>query len=1013
MPGPIGGYCFHYTMKGTQNDDTEPYAKVKACMEKILSEMKYQENDNQEAARRILYASFCHQADNSIRPTMGAYLLRNKSRFIFSHDIIWCPLIDLKLLTDGEDITVRISFYKQSPFFQCIAMHYLCRPQSLENLNPFEFYSEYEVVQYSKTAIAVRNGSRLIRTPYFRHPSYDETQKVCDQVVVKRYNKVLLQIFQYTFSDAANFERNILTDELPVSDEVERYSHMVLLLFCPYRSANDLKLNGSYNERLRHLVNSHQLCKMHCDVLQNIQNCKSNDFRFTITNDDLARATEPFHTPISGNELSENNEMLELAEVTSDYDPMDDFDIADLLLTTDTEGLLDDFDMANTEDLDFNMDLIRRKSGVRCGYECLPILSGQEAENELYLQQNNFIQMSRQPNESIRTQPAELQIVTMNVQKMFVTMDINDDYRLNLNEIIGSNENVTVVPANGKAESIIDWAIKCKLDERQKQAFEIITGYYILSYIYSITDFQNYHYNSDYVKRERDKLELLVGKKIRNAQLVCFLHGPGGSGKSTVIALIQCYSRAYHRLIQSETYNRSIVVTAMTGVAATIIGGETAHSAIHLNTKLSKIGPEKIELWSNTKLLIIDEISFASDKIINLINRRLSRLKDNINPFGGIHIIFCGDLRQLEPVAGKPLYYKHDEIASVFKTHINCYIELDGMHRFHLDENWGQILLRFRNGFPTKEDIQYINKKVEVVETGIVNNIPFDVKYATFTNRDRDSINIGIFQEKLDYCHNKFNHTNNFIMIFSDDLNVKKDKNYIPVLKKKYFYENFGEGDIYPERSGRIDPVLKIYIGCDVILTENIDVVNGLANGTRATVESVFLNAGSNYKTIKLECGKIVRAVYASDVDYILLKHKDQKVENQMFQVKSKIVTFKASLAKQTANLSFETFLKDNKLLMKAKQFPIIVNNATTGHKLQGVGVDKLFVHAWHYKRNWPYVVLSRVKQFAGLFLRTPLDTNVRRYKMPKDLDSMIIFFQRYQPDNIDRNALIHSLELR
>ena len=56
-------------------------------------------------------------------------------------------------------------------------------------------------------------------------------------------------------------------------------------------------------------------------------------------------------------------------------------------------------------------------------------------------------------------------------------MNFQNDYRLSLNEIIGSNENVDVQPANGKAESIVNWASKCKLDDKQKQAFEVITGY--------------------------------------------------------------------------------------------------------------------------------------------------------------------------------------------------------------------------------------------------------------------------------------------------------------------------------------------------------------------------------------------------------------------------------------------------------------------------------------------------------------------------------------------------------
>ena len=32
FPGPVGGYCFNYSLKKTQKEDTEPYQKVKNCI---------------------------------------------------------------------------------------------------------------------------------------------------------------------------------------------------------------------------------------------------------------------------------------------------------------------------------------------------------------------------------------------------------------------------------------------------------------------------------------------------------------------------------------------------------------------------------------------------------------------------------------------------------------------------------------------------------------------------------------------------------------------------------------------------------------------------------------------------------------------------------------------------------------------------------------------------------------------------------------------------------------------
>ena len=46
---------------------------------------------------------------------------------------------------------------------------------------------------------------------------------------------------------------------------------------------------------------------------------------------------------------------------------------------------------------------------------------------------------------------------------------------------------------------------------------------------------------------------------------------------------------------------------------------------------------------------------------------------------------------------------------------------------------------------------------------------------------------------------------------------------------------------------------------------------------------------------------------------------------------------------------------------MKATQLPVISNQATTGHKLQGASINQLFVNNWNYTTNWPYVVLSQL----------------------------------------------------
>ena len=68
--------------------------------------------------------------------------------------------------------------------------------------------------------------------------------------------------------------------------------------------------------------------------------------------------------------------------------------------------------------------------------------------------------------------------------------------------------------------------------------------------------------------------------------MIAFLSGTGGSGKSHVISMVVKYAKGFTTALEAPFTKRTIVVTAMTGVAATSIRGETIHSAaMFLNEK--------------------------------------------------------------------------------------------------------------------------------------------------------------------------------------------------------------------------------------------------------------------------------------------------------------------------------------------------------------------------------------------------------------------------------------------
>jgi hypothetical protein len=329
-----------------------------------------------------------------------------------------------------------------------------------------------------------------------------------------------------------------------------------------------------------------------------------------------------------------------------------------------------------------------------------------------------------------------------------------------------------------------------------------------------------------------------------------------------------------------------------------------------------------------------------------------------------------------------------------FKDWVNCFVELQGMHRFKDDEEWGYLLLRFRDGEVTLADIDTINERRVTSET----ELPEGIKYATYFNRDRDSINAALFEKQCKLGYEQTGNTDDSIMIFSDGIKVQNGcKTYSPFQNCVTFWEHCGEDDVkLPRGAGHMDPVLRLYEECRVMLPGNSDVKNGQANGTQATFEKVVLKAGEEPQQVLLDGTIPVAAVLASQVSYIVLRHSNDHIRPATFSLKPKQHTFRAKILKPRA---LQVKGDERELLqMKATQPAFVINNATTGHKLQGSGVDSLFVHNWSYVTNWVYVMLSRVKTRQGLFCRKPLSKDLSKYAVPEALRNMIERFRTRAP---------------
>lgn len=180
------------------------------------------------------------------------------------------------------------------------------------------------------------------------------------------------------------------------------------------------------------------------------------------------------------------------------------------------------------------------------------------------------------------------------------------------------------------------------------------------------------------------------------------------------------------------------------------------------------------------------------------------------------------------------------------------------------------------------------------------------------------------------------------------------------------------------------------------MLPTNKSVKDGQANGTQMTFEKVVLKPNEFPQVVMIGNNIPVNAVRASQVAHIVVHHCNDRIRPQVFSVEPKKYTFRANIPKP--RMLQERDGDRESVQMKAVQIPVLVNNATTGHKLQGCGVDNLFVHNWYYVTNWAYVMLSRVRTWDGLYCRKKLSRDLSKYAVPEKLKKMLRRFERKAP---------------
>jgi ATP-dependent exoDNAse (exonuclease V) alpha subunit len=193
-----------------------------------------------------------------------------------------------------------------------------------------------------------------------------------------------------------------------------------------------------------------------------------------------------------------------------------------------------------------------------------------------------------------------------------------------------------------------------------------------------------------------------------------FITGRAGTGKSTLLSYFRGNTK------------KKAVFLAPTGVAAVNVGGQTIHSFFGFRPDITpgairtKIRGDRKDLYKKLTAIVIDEVSMMRADLLDCVDQFL-RLNgpDKKEPFGGIQMIFIGDLYQLPPVVtgrDKEIFYTQYTSpyffsAKVFDNLDLEFIELERIYR-QRDGEFIRLLNAIRNRTVTDDDLEIINQRV-------------------------------------------------------------------------------------------------------------------------------------------------------------------------------------------------------------------------------------------------------------------------------------------------------------
>jgi len=287
-------------------------------------------------------------------------------------------------------------------------------------------------------------------------------------------------------------------------------------------------------------------------------------------------------------------------------------------------------------------------------------------------------------------------------------------------------------------------------------------------------------------------------------------------------------------------HGKKLAVTAMTGCAAVLIGGSTLHSALGIGLAEGNVADVVAKVMAKAtavkavralEMLIIDEISMMSDELFDKVSGMLSIVRDDPAPFGGIQVILCGDFAQLPPVRGGYCFKSEAWGAAVQVT-----VVLRTLMRQRNDGDFQVILQELRTGRCSQQTYESLKARMLTGDGDGDEGAAPDAIQPTMLyslRRDVDALNSAEYKGALTQAKGKGAGAASVSEKKYDTkyAGAKSDMASSATLKAqaKKWADSIG-----------VPASVTLCVGAQVVVTANVDVENGIVNGSRGIVRRLL-----------------------------------------------------------------------------------------------------------------------------------------------------------------------------